>query len=254
MKIHKNSSSFTATSLALLALVLLAGFATSIADNRSKSISDVLHVERVIDGDTYVLSNGETVRLIGVDTPETFGTYKLARDARTSNRDASTIQELGAIATRYAESIVLDQPIVITYDQANAVTGHKDRFGRTLVYVNVASEDGAPLYCVNDRLIFDGFASAYVKYAFGRTEWYLSAERDARTKGRGLWADEVLDGPVVKQLMNSIDDLYVTRTGKKYHKSSCSFLRTSKIPFDVLDDPEHDYSACKICKPHAAGQ
>jgi micrococcal nuclease len=28
-------------------------------------------VERVIDGDTLVLENGERVRLIGVDTPET---------------------------------------------------------------------------------------------------------------------------------------------------------------------------------------
>jgi len=28
-------------------------------------------VKRVIDGDTLVLANGDTVRLIGVDTPET---------------------------------------------------------------------------------------------------------------------------------------------------------------------------------------
>jgi len=30
-----------------------------------------LRCTKVIDGDTIVLSNGETVRLIGVDTPET---------------------------------------------------------------------------------------------------------------------------------------------------------------------------------------
>ena len=32
---------------------------------------DVYKVARVIDGDTFELANGEVVRLIGIDTPET---------------------------------------------------------------------------------------------------------------------------------------------------------------------------------------
>lgn len=227
-------------------LVLCAGFATFI----TPSPTDVLHVERVIDGDTFVLSSGQTVRLIGVDSPESFGTYKLALDARKSDRDATTIQKLGALATRFAESLVLDQPIVVTYDQANAATGHRDRFGRILAYVNVATEDGQPLYCVNDRLIYDGFASAYVKYAFGRTEWYLEAEREARTNGRGLWAENVFEGPVAKRLLSTVDDLFVTRTGTKYHRANCASLRHSKIPFDPGIVQTKTYDACKTCKPN----
>jgi len=37
----------------------------------SCSNSQTLRCTRVVDGDTIILSNGETVRLIGVDTPET---------------------------------------------------------------------------------------------------------------------------------------------------------------------------------------
>ena len=37
----------------------------------SCSNSQILICARVIDGDTIVLSNGEKVRLIGVNTPET---------------------------------------------------------------------------------------------------------------------------------------------------------------------------------------
>ena len=36
----------------------------------------VYKVKKVVDGDTVLLSNGETVRLIGVDTPETKHPYK----------------------------------------------------------------------------------------------------------------------------------------------------------------------------------
>ncbi|MEZ4697043.1 MAG: thermonuclease family protein [Rhodothermales bacterium] len=213
-------------------------------------VSDVLHVERVIDGDTYLLSNGETVRLIGVDTPESYATYKLARDARESDRDASVIQTLGALATRFAESLVLDQPIVLTYDPANAASSNRDRFGRLLAYVNIATETGVPLYCVNDRLIYAGFASAYVKYPFGRSEWYQRAERDAREHRRGLWADDVFEGPVVKRLLATVDDLFVTRTGKRFHRANCPALRYSKIPYNAAEDPDHHYEACRICKPH----
>ena len=37
----------------------------------SVSHAETFKVKRVIDGDTLLLTNGERVRLIGVDTPET---------------------------------------------------------------------------------------------------------------------------------------------------------------------------------------
>ena len=49
--------------------------------------ADPLTVKRVVDGDTLVLSNGEKVRLIGVDTPEYHSSNKLRKDAERQKRD-----------------------------------------------------------------------------------------------------------------------------------------------------------------------
>ena len=42
--------------------------------------------------------------------------------------------------------------------------------------------------------------------------------------------------------------VYVTKTGKKYHRSSCSFLRRSKIPIS-LAAAKLGYGPCARCKP-----
>ena len=42
--------------------------------------------------------------------------------------------------------------------------------------------------------------------------------------------------------------VYITRTGKKYHRGSCSYLRSSKIPIS-LSDAKRGYSPCSVCQP-----
>ena len=42
--------------------------------------------------------------------------------------------------------------------------------------------------------------------------------------------------------------VYITRTGKKYHRGSCSYLRYSKIPIS-LTDAKRQYSPCSVCNP-----
>ena len=39
--------------------------------------NEYLIVSKVIDGDTFKMSNGEKVRLLGIDTPEKFDSEKL---------------------------------------------------------------------------------------------------------------------------------------------------------------------------------
>ena len=205
---------------------------------------------RVIDGDTYELSDGSKVRLIGIDTPESHYSYKLVNDSERSHRDSDIIQTYGTLATMYAIDLVLNKPVQIVFDDANSATGNRDRFGRTLAYLNVLDEQGNALYCLNDRLIFDGYANAYVKYPFSRMEWYRVAETLARTEGRGFWSPDYdpeyeLSKPAFD--FGTTDAIYVTRTGTKYHRATCRSLRQSKI---VLE-PGHEghYDACKICKP-----
>ena len=43
--------------------------------------------------------------------------------------------------------------------------------------------------------------------------------------------------------------VYVTRTGKLYHRDGCRYLRQSKIPSTLKDAVERGYGPCSVCKP-----
>jgi len=43
--------------------------------------------------------------------------------------------------------------------------------------------------------------------------------------------------------------VYITRTGKKYHRSSCSYLRKSKIAIKLSSAKKRYYTACSRCHP-----
>jgi len=88
-------------------------------------------VARVIDGDTFVLENGERVRLIGIDTPEK-GEYCF-EDAK--NR----LQE-----------IVLGKEVLLYKDKSN-----RDKYGRLVRFAYV---DG---FFVNLALLEEGFGFAF---------------------------------------------------------------------------------------------
>jgi hypothetical protein len=43
--------------------------------------------------------------------------------------------------------------------------------------------------------------------------------------------------------------VYVTRTGKRYHREKCRYLASSKIPMTLKDAKAHGYTPCKVCRP-----
>ena len=43
--------------------------------------------------------------------------------------------------------------------------------------------------------------------------------------------------------------VYITNTGKKYHRSTCRYLRKSKSSIDLSKAKVGGYTACKVCKP-----
>lgn len=58
---------------------------------------------------------------------------------------------------------------------------------------------------------------------------------------KALIGDSVSDDDVVY--------VYITKTGKKYHRGSCRHLRKSKIKVSLDDAKERGYKPCKVCKP-----
>lgn len=112
-------------------------------------------VERVIDGDTMKVSiNNEvkTIRLLGVDTPE-------------SVHPTKSVEE-GAIEASNFTKQLEGQKVLITYDENNKI----DFFGRTLGYIWIDSNEG--MICWNLYLIQKGHGILYDKYPFSKLKWF----------------------------------------------------------------------------------
>ncbi|QQS21393.1 MAG: thermonuclease family protein [Candidatus Moraniibacteriota bacterium] len=129
---------------------------------------DTVQVERVVDGDTVKLSNGKTLRYIGIDTPETVDPR---RGAQCFGKEASKRN----IELVSGKSVRLEKDVSET-----------DKYGRLLRYVYVGDT------FVNEVLVRDGFAraSAYPPDV-AHQDLFREAEREAREARRGLWADGV---------------------------------------------------------------
>jgi len=50
--------------------------------------------------------------------------------------------------------------------------------------------------------------------------------------------------------VNKGDKVYVTETGKKYHREDCRYLDKSKIAMTKEDAIKKGYEPCDVCKPY----
>jgi micrococcal nuclease len=92
---------------------------------------DVVRVNRVVDGDTLALTNGEKVRLIGIDAPESRPNPRAEKQMEAQGKDLTTIIFMGKAATRFVQGLVRpgDQ-VRLEFDIEK-----RDRYGRLLCYV-----------------------------------------------------------------------------------------------------------------------
>ncbi|EMA04564.1 endonuclease [Haloferax mediterranei ATCC 33500] len=141
-------------------------------------------VVEVVDGDTIkvVMPNGsrETIRLLGVDTPEVYGENTPDEFEGIPETDAgkACLGAAGDDASAYAKSRLSDETVELRYDEK---AGKRGYYGRILAYVVV---DGSEF---NYDLITDGHARFYDS-SFEERERYERAEREAREGGVGLWS------------------------------------------------------------------
>ena len=56
-------------------------------------------------------------------------------------------------------------------------------------------------------------------------------------------------GMIVYGFQASAQSVYVTKTGEKYHKNSCHFLKNSKKEISLDKALQLGFNACSICKP-----
>ena len=143
--------------------------------------NEYLIVTKVIDGDTFKMSNGEKVRLLGIDTPEKFDSDKLDRQTDRSGRDKETIKKLGEASSEYVRKLAEGKKVILVRDPGY---DDKDKYGRSLRYIYL--EDGT---FVNAKIIEDGYANIYYSKQISKMDEFKRLERDARENKRGLWGE-----------------------------------------------------------------
>ncbi len=105
-------------SLKPLSFIFILTFLTS-----SLHAQQTTTVVRIVDGDTlkvHYWGKEESIRLIGIDTPESRVNKKTKKDAKRSGQDIKTITAMGKRATEYVESLVkIGDLITIEFDDNN---------------------------------------------------------------------------------------------------------------------------------------
>ena len=134
-------------------------------------------VVRVVDGDTFVVNmdgTNSTVRLIGLDTPETVDPRK-------------PVQCFGREASDKARTILTGKQVMLEFDSSQ---GTYDKYGRVLAYAFLPAQAGLPADDTNfnEIMIREGFAHEYT-YSLPYTyqSEFKAAEAEARAHKRGLW-------------------------------------------------------------------
>ena len=213
-------------------------------------------VVRVVDGDTVILlihGKKTSVRLIGVDTPETVHPRK-------------PVQYYGREASLFLKNLLRGEEV---YIEQRGKVDEFDRYGRLLAYLYRAP-DGL---FVNLEIVRQGYGHAYTRFPFQYMDLFRFYERKARSDEKGLWdldreearamptapPDAIKTTPtappdVVEEIELQEKDqgeviVYITKKGKKYHREGCGALSKSKIAIPLEEAKKRGYAPCKICKP-----
>ena len=140
-------------------------------------------VTKVFDGDTVKLDNGETVRLIGVDAPET-------------HHPELPAQRFGEEAAAFLAQLVQGAEVTLEVEPDEP----RDAHGRTLAYVWKGD------LLVNAEMVRKGYAYAFTLYAFRRRTEFMALEQSARRAQAGLWHLSLRDGRIAN-LVNRYEQL-----------------------------------------------
>ena len=132
--------------------------------------SQITIVTKVIDGDTIVLKNGQTVRYVGIDAPELHHPKKKRQCYAEQSKEKNSQLVLG-------KRVRLEKDISET-----------DKYGRLLRYVYVVNASNKSVLSVNEKLVEEGYArvatfSPDVFLAQKLTDW----QNKARDLKLGLW-------------------------------------------------------------------
>ena len=134
---------------------------TSSTEDTITYTEDTLSCTAIIDGDTFRLETGETVRLIGIDAPE------LSQPGGEESRE-------------YLAQLILNKGITLEKGYED-----RDKYNRLLRFVYIDNT------CINEEMIRQGYAEARYLTEDPLHEYYIQLEMEAETAKAGLWSENI---------------------------------------------------------------
>jgi micrococcal nuclease len=139
--------------------------------NGSKDGVEKSQVRRVVDGDTVELTNGQKIRLLNINTPETV-------------KANTPVMCYGEEASGFTKKLLTDKMVQLTQDkEAN------DQYGRGLRFVFLDGVDTSNIEnSINAEMVKSGFAKMVV-YKPNNTyqREFQTWENEAKEKKLGAW-------------------------------------------------------------------
>lgn len=144
--------------------------ATSSVESNQPGLYEVDHYD---DGDTIAVKmNGkvETLRFVGIDTPETHDPRK-------------PVQCYGPAAAAHTKNLISAAGNKVRL-QSDPLSTNRDRYDRLLRYIYLP--DGT---FVNEELVKDGYAFYYPYFPFTKSDQFKADEQAAQAAKKGLWGN-----------------------------------------------------------------
>lgn len=136
-------------------------------------------IVKVTDGDTItaiIRGKNESIRLLGIDTPETVDPRK-------------PVQCFGKAASDKMKSLVLGKYVKLVDDSTQ---GNRDKYKRLLRFVYLPDSKAT---FVNGEMVKQGFAFSYKEYPTKMLEKFNNFEKYARENNLGLWGSCPFNNP-----------------------------------------------------------
>lgn len=192
----------------------------------------------VHDGDTITIQQNDQkykIRFNGIDAPE-------------------LAQSFGEESQEFLSDLILNETVT-------AEVKDIDKYKRYVSDIYLSDE------LINAKMVENGYAWHYKQYSKDKN--LANLENEAKNNGLGLWSEDNPTAPwdyrhgtsttsnttktTSKAKVTKTDTkesvVYITKTGKKYHREGCSSLSKSKIEISKSDAIDGGYEACGKCKP-----
>lgn len=199
--------------------------------------TNLFKVVDVVDGDTIkadIRGKIETIRLLGIDTPETVDPRK-------------PVQCFGKAASDKMKNFVQGKNVILIDDSTQ---GNRDKYSRLLRYVYLP--DSVRTF-VNGEMVKQGYAFSYREYPTKYLEKFNNFEKHAREHYLGLWGSCDLSPipTVVEQIIPTNSNSYTVPT-KSYmipaqQSNNGSYVCNCSKSCTAISSCEEAYYQLNIC-------